>query len=468
VTTNYDSLLLDRYNRKHGSQPPAGYYCMEVVGRDRGDCQRVLNSARTPDSPLLWAIQGFFGSHTSQDLHPLCNQLTVGHTDYSRQTQHATNFRRAFSEIYRSKTLLFLGSGMSETYFHNLFEEIVELYGNCSHLHHALIKKGSVSDIKGFERRFGVRLYEWEQTSGVTDVIKQLAAEVRESLRPKTSSWSYWLRAKGAAATPGFMPDIEIKRLSFPSHTWITETEAVVLSAGDGPAFGHVTSRWIAHAGLKGLFKEIPDRDRRLLRAGSQRFYAVIARDESRKDTRDPRVVAHLVQELLTDLAATFPLVRVVRTMLLASGPGRQFPQHVALIEMIRGYKTWREKAQSTVHLCMHVHLVDPAPISLLTSGRVDIIRLLNEQHVSFWVEVMENDGDFQRYIESRPEDVTLAEIARNYDMLVDDWCYTIIPPLRGRAEPCNVKLLQDADTLRSKGVFFGSTVRFSRAKYYC
>jgi hypothetical protein len=119
VTTNYDSLFLDRYNRKHGNQPPAGYYRMEVVGRDRGHCQRVLNSARTPDSPLLWAVQGFFGSHASDDIHLLCDQLTVGHTYYSRQTQTATNFRRAFAEIYRSKTLLFLGSGMSETYFHN-------------------------------------------------------------------------------------------------------------------------------------------------------------------------------------------------------------------------------------------------------------------------------------------------------------------------------------------------------------
>jgi hypothetical protein len=114
----------------------------------------------------------------------------------------------------------------------------------------------------------------------------------------------------------------------------------------------------------------------------------------------------------------------------------------------------------------MHIHLVDPAPIALLTSGSVDIIRLLNEEDVSFWVEVIKDNGDFQRYIESRPEDATFAQIARDYDVLLEGWWYTIIPPLTGLAELCSVRLLQDADTLRSKGVFFGSTVRFSKSKH--
>jgi SIR2-like domain len=464
--TNYDSLFLDRYNQKHGRDAPKGYYRMEVVGRDRGDCQRVLNSAHTPDSPLLWAIQGFFDSHNSQAIHRLCGQLTVGHTDYRRQTQDAPNFRRAFAEVYRSKILFFLGSAMSETYFHDLFDEIIQLYGNCSHVHHALIKKGIVSDTRGFERQFGVRLYEWEHTSEVTDAIKRLTAEVTQAFRPKTSSWSYWLKVRGAAATPGYIPDIEMKRSRLPDRKSLTDAEAIALSAGDGPVFGGVIGEWIQKAGLTpDSFQTIPQSDQRLRRAGDQPYYAVIARDESGTDVRDPRVVADLMQTLLTDIGVNFPSVRVIHVMLLASGPGRQFPQHVALSGMVRGYKTWREKSQSSTHLCMHIHLVDPELISLLTSGRLDIIRLLNERHVSFWIEVMDDDGDFERYIESRAADTPFAQIVQDYGVPVEDWCYTVIPRLRGCAKPLGLELLQDEDTLRSMGVFFGSTIRFSRRK---
>jgi hypothetical protein len=88
---------------------------------------------------------------------PALSPLRISFSGGKRGKATATNFRRAFAEIYRSKALLFLGSGMNETYFHNLFDEIVQLYGNCAHLHHAVIKKGTVSDIKGFERLLAPR-----------------------------------------------------------------------------------------------------------------------------------------------------------------------------------------------------------------------------------------------------------------------------------------------------------------------
>jgi len=65
-----------------------------------------------------------------------------------------------------------------------------------------------------------------------------------------------------------------------------------------------------------------------------------------------------------------------------------EFPQHVALIEMICGYKSWRQKAGNGPHLSLHIHVVDGIPISLLTAERVDILRLLNDTAISFWVDL--------------------------------------------------------------------------------
>jgi hypothetical protein len=105
---------------------------------------------------------------------------------------------------------------MSEGYFHDLFDEVVELYGNCSHVHHALVKKGQIADPRVFERRFQVRIHEWNGPAEVAVAIRELSEAVTKQMRPKTSSWCYWLSVKGASATPEYIPDIEIKRSRLP------------------------------------------------------------------------------------------------------------------------------------------------------------------------------------------------------------------------------------------------------------
>lgn len=396
-------------------------------------------------------------------MHPLTAQLTVGHADYRRQTHGAVYFRRAFAEIYRSKPFFFLGSGMSESYFHNLFDEVVELYGNCSHVHHALVKKGNIADPRMFERRFQVKIHEWSDPAEVVSAIRKLSETVTKETRPKTASWCYWLKVKGAAATSEYIADIEIKRSRLPLRNSLQPTEAVVLSAGANGVFGDAGQSWANNAGVAGQFHARAGVDDRLLRVTAERYYAVIARDSSRRDIRNPRIVAGLVSDLFDYISSEHPNLTVVKSMLLASGPGRKFPQHIALIEMVRGYKNWRQKVGRGPHPFLHIHVVDPAPISLLTAGRVDIVRLLTESLVSFWIEIWEDDGDFHRYIESRPDDTILREIAAEYDVYIDGWCYCIIPPLHGSVESHSVISLSGDDTVRSMGIFFGSTIRFFR-----
>ena len=73
ISTNYDDVYLaaavqqSRKNRQesphHDRQEPSGddQEAPIVVGRGAADCRRVLRSLRTPDHPMIWAIQGFLG-----------------------------------------------------------------------------------------------------------------------------------------------------------------------------------------------------------------------------------------------------------------------------------------------------------------------------------------------------------------------------------------------------------------------
>src|SRR4029453_3666868 len=109
-----------------------------LLGRSAAHCQRVLTSPRHPYVPILWAVQGFIGGQAKPLQHqlnltperacyrdhveaadneyfqrrgkPLERELVVGHAEYRRVALASETFRRAFAELYRSRSLLFLGS----------------------------------------------------------------------------------------------------------------------------------------------------------------------------------------------------------------------------------------------------------------------------------------------------------------------------------------------------------------------
>jgi hypothetical protein len=146
ITTNYDDWFLGAWNSRFAQKRPR-LEKMDVCGRSPADCERVLNSLRAADNPLLWAIQGFLGgfnrnSRYQCDTSPgkqeeLAQQLVIRHAEYRREAYRSVGFRRAFSEVFRSRSLLFIGSGLSEGYFENLFDEVLELQGALPHLHYA-------------------------------------------------------------------------------------------------------------------------------------------------------------------------------------------------------------------------------------------------------------------------------------------------------------------------------------------
>ena len=71
-------------------------------------------------------------------------EVVVGHADYRRVALRSEGFRRTFAEVFRQRSLLFVGSGLTDRYLLDLFGQIVELYGpgSASALRHLLGRPG--------------------------------------------------------------------------------------------------------------------------------------------------------------------------------------------------------------------------------------------------------------------------------------------------------------------------------------
>jgi len=147
LSTNYDDI----YWRAVGERAPGELdeaqrkYLPWVLGRSIEDCHHVLRSLDGLSPPILWVLQGFVGSKYSSNIigeakcHQLADQLVVGHQQYQRATNGDGQFRRAFAEVFRRRSLLFIGSGLLENYLVNLFSEIIHYYGRGPYTHFALL-----------------------------------------------------------------------------------------------------------------------------------------------------------------------------------------------------------------------------------------------------------------------------------------------------------------------------------------
>ena len=91
-----------------------------------------------PAGEAVWALQGLLGPRDAGvkqilgekfDKARFEQELVVGHAEYRTVANRAPHFRRCFAELFRTRSFLFLGSGLSEPYFVSLFDEIIELTG---------------------------------------------------------------------------------------------------------------------------------------------------------------------------------------------------------------------------------------------------------------------------------------------------------------------------------------------------
>ena len=147
VTTNYDDLIVASIRQPHVSRvrdlPEP-----RVLARDHKDCIDVVRSLDILQQPIVWHVQGHVpgiagakdGSILDQ-LEPLLNQVVLGHQEYQQAINADPAFRRAFAEVFRRRSLLFLGSGLAESYMVNLISEALFNFGPSPHPHYALLTR---------------------------------------------------------------------------------------------------------------------------------------------------------------------------------------------------------------------------------------------------------------------------------------------------------------------------------------
>lgn len=462
LTTNYDDHFVRAYARRHRDARDA----LTVLGRSAQDCQQVLSSLSSTSGCLLWALQGYLPAGKREHrLHP---ELVVGHEEYRRVTHTALHFRRAFAEVFRRRSFLFLGSSLGDAYLLDLFGEILEFAGANPLPHYAMVKRGTV-DAPFLRSRFNIIALQYDDFPELPGWLDTLKAEVdRAGTRPVR--WCYSLSAGDAAGSAAGVEDLEIVRGTLPPPA---EGELVAVSAGTGRSGllwvsegVHETVRpfWPKPVVGRGYLME-PLSDRFVFGyqkpdgSGPVPVVAVNARVDDR-DRRDLRLVSEAVWELLDWAAASG--FRTVRMQVLASGKSAHFPARFSLAEAVRAFGRWR---RATGHaLALRIHLMDPRALLEVGTGRLDVVELLTCEDVRFWVEVVDGGQVLEREMVFSDCDDPLSRIAERFDVPRTGWAIDVNPRPRLGAKAQTVESEWDTDLL-SIGVIPGATLRFIAAE---
>jgi hypothetical protein len=160
-----------------------------ILGRGAEDSKQVMSALVSPfDRQIIWHIQGFLSEQC-----PVCNlgsaredaqllrlrdELVVGHSEYRQATFTAVHFRRCFGELFESRSFLFLGSGLSEEYFRNLFSETLELRGPSSVPHFAFLPAQHGVDSRFLAEEMNIHVCEYEDHAQLVPWLRMLRAAI--------------------------------------------------------------------------------------------------------------------------------------------------------------------------------------------------------------------------------------------------------------------------------------------------
>jgi hypothetical protein len=464
LKTNYDSLLLDAFNKRH-HRAKHNDDVMAVLGRSEADCHTVLASLNLPVRPLLWALQGFLGNGLNGvDLN---HEIVLGYDHYRRATFENASFRAAFSEVYRNRSLFFAGTGLGEEYFRGLFGESIIRLGANQHAHCALVNEADLAqDTCWFmHTRLNIVVLTYKDPpeapkySGFAPCLKEIADALTE---PPRGARRYWVHG----ATPAMCVDIEPTPLPEKSSIehWI------VGSAGQKSS-GELRVSGDLPAALQGPQSPISDHDD-LKQVIEKEVLLAIAREPdpgTGRHNRDLRNVAdvttHALQVAVREGASTVSFM-----LLSASVRKGRWPRIFSLVQMLRGIRRFVQtsplRKDSPLRIVIHdtaaARVPDEAPDRsvwhAVETGRLDPAEVLNCSALRFFVEI-EIGGSTTRTPMYIDEVKTVRQVAE-YFQLDSGWEAVLEPnptPRRGnRLTELDVSLL-DA------GVVPGSNLRFTR-----
>jgi hypothetical protein len=370
ISTNYDDLFFGA--ARLASSPDSSPI---LVGRSPQDCKRVISSLTGPlNGNYIWHVQGFLGGQHPEvphalldDLQPLSRELVIGHSEYRAVTSSAPHFRRCFGEVFRSRSFLFLGSGLSEAYFENLFGEVLQFFGPGPVPHFAVALKDTL-DRHFLADQMNIVVCELNDWGELPYWIGELKSAI-EQPKARTAQWSFAVRS-----VAGIESHLEISGAEPPPSLGPDEALAIVVHRTEenrpempGSAHRFVRSDVFQDARFEGVSH--------VVRSRQANCFAVTARIAGSKDS----AVDDAVRELLGD---AFQLgFSTVHLQLPADG---NVPAVYGFMETVRTFGRWQEEnPQSGLRLRLYVL---PEVMENLTANRIDIHELLTSELIRFWV----------------------------------------------------------------------------------
>ncbi|MSP60263.1 MAG: SIR2 family protein [Myxococcales bacterium] len=488
ITTNYDDLYLCEARVNQADEVADGGEAMSVLGRGAGDCQRVLTSLREPCEPILWALHGFLGGQSRHGRRAgqsearrqvLAAELVVGHDEYRRVAHRDLHFRRAFAEVFRSRSLLFLGSSLTDPHLLGLFEEILEFAGPNSLPHFAALRKADISesDRRFLQSRLNIWVLPLTDHGDLPSLLRALGREIGRGGR--AARWGYTLPG---IASDGSEARLEIVNCADAGLPLPGAKECVAVNAGFDRRFfpSKLGGPLLARARKAGLLPPTLQPPR--LKAGSHvarfddsPFFLVVARGGievgppqkegtggTSRGQRDVRVLARSTAELLDQAVAAG--YETLHTEILGGGRRRTFPRRFALIEMVRGFARWhRARAvddRRPVRLVIQVQR--PDVLFDLASGRIEVTELLLCDDLRFWIEVAAGRPEMERQQVFFAGATPIGAVAQAVDVAGEGWSVAVIPRPACDEEPTPLAAC-GARTLEEAGVVPGCTLRFER-----
>jgi SIR2-like domain len=459
LTTNYDDCLFTAFECPKDGQPRRD---IRICGRKPDDAQYVLNALYEPAEAILWALQGYLGGPFKEPSNEFAEEIVVGHEEYRKVAHAEPHFRRAFAEVFRSRSMLFIGSGLREHYFREMFSEILEIYGPCSQPHYAFVKEGEL-DPELMATQFQTFVIEYKDHSTVEQWLNDLATAVEGSgFRQDSVSF---------ACRPAKIDDprITCSRLSViqgPLPEPAGSEECLALSAGgEGSAF--FFSRSIESLKQRVGVKEysIPERCSTFVsRFEGHSIFAVRAREKGNE--RALRVVRDASMQLF-DTAWQHGFRRILMQILAAgsedaprSGRHRPFSATSSLVESVRAFGQWcRNDRDQKLEVAMYVP--DRSVYLEITSRRLDLGDLLSSRNLRFWYKVIYPGGKIRRQMCLAQEHETVGELADWLGLDLTHWEVESIPRVRTAEEAEVVHLSKILDEPLSWHIIPGGTLRF-------
>ncbi len=481
IQTNYDDLYLGALIRLNNKSP------VRVCGRGRQDCHEVLRSIdQLSSNKLLWAVQGFIGCQYylkpeelkqigvfPEKYKELIGQAVLGHQQYVQATNAEPHFRRAFAEVYRRKSLFFLGSGLQEDYIVSLFSEVIHHHGLGKFPHFALLKRDTKIDPWFLQTRLGITVIWYDEHKQLPEFMDELdKAASLNSFNLYNSKYSVQTEVVYRISIPNY-PDKPCNvrfifcKMPIPSSEHDIK-EASIVSVGrtikNRPILGNFATGHIDSAIRNGLLSSdggpcawipLDDGPSYVFKRTESDvpIYAVAARRKNSAhdgtDERDLGIIPDAVQATLGQIDS-HGFERVLLGA-VSSGPSSNLNPLHAFAQTLRGIKRFLQSPPQFVRE-INFYIVDIRIWGPLVASKIAIDELLCDDLLTFSVELWDEEKHLDTLRVLYKESPRVSELLQQVRLSEDDWNTYLSPPP-------NTKNINEAETEVSLDATLSSTM---------